>query len=108
MHLLHTMAYISNLLINALKYGDPEIPVRLEAATGSDFRLSVSNGGRPIPKDRISELFAPFIRGDVRPDQRGLGLGLYIVSEIARAHGGSVSALSDASETRFTFIMPLS
>jgi signal transduction histidine kinase len=38
---------------------------------------------------------------------QGLGLGLYIVSEIARAHGGTIDLDSSASETRFTFRMPL-
>jgi phosphoserine phosphatase RsbU/P len=42
----------------------------------------------------------------VRKSQQGLGLGLYIVSEIARAHGGEISVTSSATETRFTFRMP--
>jgi sigma-B regulation protein RsbU (phosphoserine phosphatase) len=39
--------------------------------------------------------------------QQGLGLGLYIVSEIARAHGGKIEVASSAHKTRFTFRMPL-
>ena len=50
---------------------------------------------------------SPIVRGDVRPNQQGLGLGLYIASEIAHAHGGTVEVTSDAEETRFTFRMPL-
>jgi signal transduction histidine kinase len=43
----------------------------------------------------------------VRPSLQGLGLGLYISSEIAKAHGGSLDVVSTAEETRFTFRMPL-
>jgi signal transduction histidine kinase len=52
-------------------------------------------------------LFRPFFRGEVRGSQQGLGLGLYIASEIARVHGGKLSVTSDDSETRFIFTMPL-
>ena len=46
-------------------------------------------------------------RGAVRPSQQGLGLGLYIASEIARAHGGKIDVTSTAEATCFTFSMPL-
>jgi signal transduction histidine kinase len=59
-----------------------------------------------IPQELHARLFAPFTRGNVRDEQRGLGLGLYIVAEIARAHGGAVELNSDEHETRFTFRMP--
>jgi hypothetical protein len=39
--------------------------------------------------------------------REGLGLGLYIASEIAKAHGGTLDAVSNPAETRFTFRMPL-
>jgi signal transduction histidine kinase len=42
----------------------------------------------------------------VRPSQQGLGLGLYIASEIARAHGGTLTVSSTVEETRFTLKMP--
>ena len=54
----------------------------------------------------MERLFQPFFRGEVRKSQQGLGLGLYIVSEIARAHGGDISVKSSADETRFTLRMP--
>ena len=98
----------SNLLGNALTHGAPDRPIRVTARTGEEtFRLSVSNAGEPIPDQALERLFEPFFRADVRPSQQGLGLGLYIVSEIARAHGGSIDVKSDASETCFTFRMPL-
>jgi phosphoserine phosphatase RsbU/P len=43
----------------------------------------------------------------VRPSQQGLGLGLFIASEIARAHGGTLTVTSSSEATRFTFRMPL-
>ncbi len=55
----------------------------------------------------MERLFQPFSRGKVRPNQQGLGLGLYIASEIARAHGGKIEARSSDEETCFTFSMPL-
>jgi len=98
----------SNLLSNALTHGASGAPVRLSAReTDHEFRLSVTNQGEPIPAEAMGRLFQPFSRASVRPNQQGLGLGLYIASEIARAHDGSIRVVSDASETCFTFTMPL-
>lgn len=98
---------LSNLLSNALKYGASDEPVFVSATADESFELSVVNSGPAIRPEIMERLFVPFARGDVRPDQQGLGLGLYIVSEIARAHGGEVIVTSDETETRFTFRMPL-
>lgn len=99
---------LSNLLGNALAHGSEHAPIRVSASTeGGMFTLSVANGDEPIPPAALERIFQPFFRGDFIPNQKGLGLGLYIVSEIARAHGGVVEATSDAIETRFTFRMPL-
>ena len=54
----------------------------------------------------MEQLFQPFARGDVQSHQQGLGLGLYIASEIARAHGGTIDVASTPGETCFTFRMP--
>lgn len=99
---------LSNLLGNALTHGAGNVPIRVKAtARDGMFTLSVANDGEPIPPAALERLFQPFFRGEGRPSRQGLGLGLYIVSEIARAHGGTVEAASDAAETRFTFRMPL-
>jgi len=99
---------LSNLLANALTHGDPEGPVTVRARTNDGgFELSVSNLGRPIPPETARQLFRPFSRDAGRPGQQGLGLGLYIASEIARAHGGTLDVESTPEETRFTFRMPL-
>ncbi|MCW6512189.1 GAF domain-containing sensor histidine kinase [Lichenifustis flavocetrariae] len=98
----------SNLLGNALTHGEPGAPVRVGAGTEGDaFVLWVANAGTPIPPATLDDLFRPFFRGKARPSQQGLGLGLYIASEIAKAHGGTLVATSDTDETRFTFRMPL-
>jgi signal transduction histidine kinase len=98
----------SNLIGNALTHGAPAQPVIVSAATrGDQFLFSVANSGDPIPPSVIERLFEPFSRGDLREGQQGLGLGLYIAWEIARAHRGTLEVKSTAQETRFTFQMPL-
>jgi signal transduction histidine kinase len=97
----------SNLLGNAFTYGSPTEPVRVRATSdGASFELSVANTGEPIPSDALERLFQPFYRGAARPSRQGLGLGLYIAHEIARAHGGTLKVTSTSDETRFTFRMP--
>jgi sigma-B regulation protein RsbU (phosphoserine phosphatase) len=98
---------ISNLLGNAIMHGAPEKPIHVRAAIlNGMFELSVSNGGAEISKQTMAHLFQPFFRGAVRPSQQGLGLGLHIASEIAKAHAGTLSVTSTPEETRFTFTMP--
>lgn len=99
---------VSNLLANALTHGDKSLPVRVHAAIERhELVLWVANAGTPIPQATMQRLFHPFVRGDVRRSQNGLGLGLYIASEIAKAHEGTLTVESSAVETRFTFRMPL-
>jgi signal transduction histidine kinase len=97
----------SNLLANALTHGDPAGPVRVSARSDdSGFELSVANFGEPLSPATINRLFLPFSRASAAPGQQGLGLGLYIASEIARAHEGSLEVASSPEETRFTFRIP--
>ncbi|WP_420382465.1 GAF domain-containing sensor histidine kinase [Novosphingobium sp.] len=98
----------SNLLGNALTHGASDAPIRAIATIdAAHFELRTINQGDPIPPEAMRKLFAPFARGEVRPSLQGLGLGLYIASEIARAHGGTLTATSDANETAFIFRVPL-
>ena len=80
-------------------------------------RSRCPDGGRPVHFDRHERwrahpaaarelLFQPFFRGMVRPSQQGLGLGLFIVNEIAKAHNGTVDVVSTEEFTCFTFSMP--
>ena len=94
---------LSNLIANALTHGSANAPVRIHTYhKDGNFELSVINHGAPIPADMHEYLFAPFTRETSRCSQHGLGLGLYISSEIARAHNGSISCTSTAEETCFT------
>jgi signal transduction histidine kinase len=99
---------LSNLIGNAVTHGDAGEPVRVSASTENGvFELSVSNTGAEISADALTRLFMPFVRGEHAND-KGLGLGLYIASQIAKAHGGVLTASSAAGETCFTFRMTLS
>jgi sigma-B regulation protein RsbU (phosphoserine phosphatase) len=99
---------VSNLLGNALTHGAPDKPVRIVASTDDGmFVLWIANAGEPIPDAAMADLFQPFFRGTVRASLQGLGLGLHIASEIAKAHEGELAVTSTAEETRFTFRMPL-
>jgi signal transduction histidine kinase len=98
----------SNLIANALTHGDPAGPVAVSAGTdGAVFEFSVSNTGGEIPEAMVDHLFEPYVRSQQHSASEGLGLGLFIASEIAKAHGGRMSVISSKTETRFTFRMPL-
>lgn len=102
---------VQNLIGNAVAYSPAgsEVRVRLEDA-GPEVRLSVHNRGEPIPPEQVPHLFDPLRRGkgkDGANPSRSVGLGLYIVQNIARAHGGMVDVQSSAEEgTTFTVILP--
>jgi len=97
---------VSNLLANALVHGAQDRPVRL-TAYGRDggLTLAVVNQGRPIPPATMARLFQPFSR-DADGPRAGLGLGLYIAAEVARAHGGTLGVTSDEAATVFTLDLP--
>jgi len=100
---------LSNLVSNALIHGDSAGVVDVTARSDSQvFEILVANSGEPIPAQTREQLFKPFSRTSIRGHQRGLGLGLYIAAEVARAHGGKLDVTSDSEETRFTFRMPVS
>ncbi len=98
---------LSNLLANALTHGSAAEPIQINASVkDATFELTVSNSGPPIPPAALAKLFQPFFRAEARATQQGLGLGLYISSEIARAHGGTLTSTSTGERTTFTFRMP--
>jgi sigma-B regulation protein RsbU (phosphoserine phosphatase) len=95
---------VSNLVANAAAYGAPGTPITITSSLrDAAAALSVHNLGPPIPPALLPTLFQPMVRGtDTPSNTRSVGLGLYIVSEIARAHGGKVQVSSTAAEgTRF-------
>ena len=98
---------LSNLLGNALTHGtEGPVVVRAHVEAGA-FELSVTNQGDPIPQEVAAQLFEPFYRASAGSTETGLGLGLYISSEIARAHGGALTVTSAPEATCFRFTMPL-
>jgi PAS domain S-box-containing protein len=99
---------ISNLVGNAVQHGAGPIDVAVRAAD-EQVHLSVHNEGAPIPPEVLPEVFEPFRRGDRQGGggKGSVGLGLFIVREVVRAHGGEVEVRSDASSgTTFTVRLP--
>lgn len=95
---------LANLLKNALVYGDPSEPVKVRCSSKNGiFELSIINHGPAISQGTIDQLFKPFWRASAHASNEGLGLGLFIVSEIARSHGGDLDVASSDDATRFTF-----
>jgi two-component system sensor histidine kinase/response regulator len=102
------MQVMSNLLGNALKHGMAGTPVTVTLNNDEpDVSISVHNAGS-IPSGVQDHLFDPFISyGDRRHLREGLGLGLYIVDQIVRAHGGQVHVRSNEKDgTTFMIRVP--
>jgi signal transduction histidine kinase len=99
----------SNLLGNAITHGSPRSAVEISATTDDrDFILEVRNDGEAIPADSIKKIFQPFWRHSTSDSRQGLGLGLYICSQIVKAHGGQLSVTSTPDDgTRFIARLPL-
>jgi phosphoserine phosphatase RsbU/P len=90
---------IGNLVANAATHGDTARPVTVRSErTAEVCRVSVHNHGKPIPPELLPHLFEPMVRGAGAGASEGVGLGLFIVRAIARAHGGDVQARSGAEE----------
>ncbi|MBK3468044.1 GAF domain-containing sensor histidine kinase [Pseudomonas shahriarae] len=95
---------LSNLLGNAVTHGSISEPIVLNAwAENDEFVISLTNQGTPIAPHLIPLLFEPFSRSEAGQRCEGLGLGLYIASQIATAHNGSLSVTSD-SESGTCFV----
>lgn len=101
---------LDNLLSNALTYGSPGVPVRVEVdgRAGDEVVLRVHNEGRPIAPELLPVLFDAMTRGDTQGGQRrSVGLGLFIVRHVVEAHGGRVSVQSEeGAGTTFTVRLP--
>jgi signal transduction histidine kinase len=98
---------IRALVANAMLYGDPAAPVRIEAVrNGHNVTLTVSGGGPGPDADEADHLFERFYRGPsaANAGQSGSGLGLFTARGIARAHGGDLRRLEG---DRFQMELPL-
>lgn len=94
---------LSNLISNAVAHGEDPISVAVRGE-GDEVTLTVQNHGAPIRSSLLPTLFDPY-HGDEH--SKGLGLGLYIVGEIVRAHGGTITVRSEVGEgTTFRVALP--
>jgi len=92
----HLTTAITNVLENAVKYGCKNIAVKA-SLLNNEFSISISDDGIGISKSKHSLLFDKFYRveqGDLH-DAKGLGLGLYYVDQIIKAHQGTINVVSD-------------
>jgi signal transduction histidine kinase len=81
---------VSNLLVNAFRYGSAPVAVRAEQGD-HHFRLHVEDRGSGVPPEFVPRLFERFTRGHAGPRERGgAGLGLAIAKSYANAHGGDL------------------
>ena len=99
---------VCNLVVNALKYGMPGSLVRVVAeGRAEDVRVVVENEGQPIAASALASFFDPLRRGaGVATEEGSLGLGLFICAEVAKAHGGEITATSTDGTTAFTMRLP--
>jgi len=110
--LMRIRQLLNNLLRNAIQHGDPASPVTVSALLQEGFILvKVHNEGKPIPPELLVNIFEPLRRGEAHreaPNSFSMGLGLYIVSTIAKAHGGDIDVDSTAEKgTTFTVKLPV-
>jgi signal transduction histidine kinase len=97
---------LCNLVVNAITHGDGG-PVHVDmVGTDRSVRLVVRNRGTGADTSTLRQLFTPLQRGPGQVCREGLGLGLYIVDEIVRAHGGTVDAAANGTEISFTVGLP--
>jgi len=104
---------LANLVVNAQKYGTAggEIRVELRDMEGTGAEVLVGNEGAPIPPETLALMFEPLRRGGVasgESERTSLGLGLFIVDQIAKAHDGSIRAESENGTTTFRLHLPRS
>jgi two-component system sensor histidine kinase MtrB len=93
---------VSNLVINATRYGAPPITIGAEQRD-RHLRIHVEDQGEGVPDDLVPRLFDRFARGD---DASGSGLGLAIARAYARAHGGDLIYQPGDAGARFELIVP--
>jgi signal transduction histidine kinase len=102
---------LQNLVLNAIKYGAHDTPVRVEVTgDATHVRIDVRNFGPAIERATLACIFDPLTRGAGHQNKydraANLGLGLYIASEIVKAHHGTIEAQSDETATLFSVSLP--
>ena len=100
---------LDNLLMNALKYSDGEVLVRVSHGE-ENASIAVTDRGIGIPKEELGEVFTRFGRASNarRKGVSGSGVGLYVSRKIVEVHGGSISVASaEGRGSTFTISLPL-
>tara|TARA_Y100000588_G_scaffold380156_2_gene463583 strand:- start:2638 stop:3447 length:810 start_codon:yes stop_codon:yes gene_type:complete len=96
---------LANLLKNALEHDDGEVLVEV-IPHGEEVEVRVTNGGEPIPPDRLATIFEKF--NTTKRANKGTGLGTTIARLFVEAHDGTIDVTSSASEgTTFAFRIPV-
>jgi signal transduction histidine kinase len=108
---LRLQQLLRNLVVNATIHGAEDAPIHVVLiGDEADVTIEVKNSGPTIEKEMLDQIFDPLQRGlgqgNSDDSRTGLGLGLYIVREIAQAHAGSVTVRSDQGETMFAVRLP--
>lgn len=99
---------LGNLIANAIHHTKGPIEVRAYEQDHESVVTEVTSHGAPIPEDLRRRIFDPFARGEISGPHKGLGLGMFIVNQIALSHGGTCDIESDPSATTFSVRWPRS
>jgi signal transduction histidine kinase len=99
---------LTNLITNAVQHGSSESPVNVAAhGMRGEVAISIHNRGPVIPAGQLNRFFGGVGQDNAeRAGGEHLGLGLYIVHEIVKAHGGTVAAMSSTEGTTFAIHLP--
>ena len=97
---------VGNLVSNGIAYGAADRPITVTTCVRENSSIAVHNEGAPIPAELQATMFKPMARGADAGGERSVGLGLFIVREIARAHGGRASVSSSQTGTTFLVDWP--
>jgi signal transduction histidine kinase len=97
---------VSNLVTNALRYGEPPVVVRSELRDG-DMCVVVEDRGPGVPEEFVPRLFERFSRAESERRREGAGLGLSIAQSYAQAHGGHIAYVpAEPHGARFELVLP--
>jgi len=100
------MRALSNLLLNAIKYGNQQVLLSVQVLEGGAIEFAVEDDGPGIPVDQRAAIFDPFFRLDQSRDRHtgGFGLGLTIAQKAVQLHGGEIQiGQSELGGAKFLF-----
>ena len=95
---------LNNLLLNAVKYAEHSIVIRLSSEDEANVTMTISNDGQTIPPSERDNIFKPFVR--YSHTGTGFGIGLPLARSLAQMHSGTLE-LRDGVQTCFALVLPL-